>query len=132
MSAANTLVERLGAVAQRLRGRGQTRLAREVEAIRAELAVAQARDEGDALLTTGAAARVLGVRSHSTIRAWARRGLLEGHQRGGRLLVTRSSVAELQASGALAPGPPSVRALEALLAEVDAARRAMEPEERGR
>ena len=44
------------------------------------------------LITTGQAARRLGIRSVNTIKRWAREGLLEGFRRGGRVLISERSV----------------------------------------
>jgi hypothetical protein len=43
-------------------------------------------------MTTGQAARALGIASLNTIKSWVRAGLLEGFQRGGRVMVSRASV----------------------------------------
>lgn len=55
-----------------------------------------------ALISTGEAAQLLSVRSVNTIKRWAREGLLEGFQRGGRVLVSRRSVERLLTSPPLA------------------------------
>src|SRR5271167_676170 len=54
------------------------------------------------LITTGEAARLLGVRSINTIKRWAIDGVLEGFRRGGRILVSRRSVERLVGSPPLA------------------------------
>ena len=56
------------------------------------------------LLTTGQAARALGVRSVNTVKQWVRQGTLEGVRRGSRLLVLRSSVDRLRDEGKVGHG----------------------------
>ena len=63
------------------------------------------------LLTTGQAANVLGIRSVNTVKRWIYDGLLVGYRRGGRILVSVDSVAQLIASSELA----SQRAFESRL-----------------
>jgi excisionase family DNA binding protein len=93
MSGSRPITSRLNDVARRLGERGETELEREVESIIAELDRAKAPPLG--LMTTGEAARELGVRSVFTIKRWAREGILEGFRRGGRILITRESVERL-------------------------------------
>src|SRR5581483_9787802 len=87
-------VEQVERVATELESRGEARLAQELRAAAETLAQAGAEQTPD-LVTTGAAAEMLGVRSRNTIKRWAREGLLEGFRRGGRVLVTRRSVEQL-------------------------------------
>ena len=112
-------VERLSAVAKELRARGQADLAQEVDAIR-ELLPASRSDDDGALMTTGEAAAALGVRSIHTVKQWVQRGLLEGHRRGGRVLVSRRSVEEMRESSAFGGTEEYERALVEALAEVRA------------
>ncbi len=50
----------------------------------------------DGVMTTGQAARCLGIRSVNTIKRWAREGYLEGFRRGGRVFVSTRSVEHLR------------------------------------
>jgi excisionase family DNA binding protein len=47
------------------------------------------------LITTGDAAKLLGIRSINTVKRWVRDGTLQGYRRGGRILVSRESVQRL-------------------------------------
>lgn len=49
------------------------------------------------LFTTGQAAKALGVKSVNTVKNWVRRGTLTGFRRGSRTLISRESIADLQA-----------------------------------
>jgi excisionase family DNA binding protein len=117
MSGSRPITSRLNDVARRLGERGETELEREVESIIAELDRAKAPPLG--LMTTGEAARELGVRSVFTIKRWAREGILEGFRRGGRILITRESVERL----AQGPKVADERARDAQLVSVSTAMR---------
>ncbi len=71
------------------------------------------------LLSSGEAATLLGVRSVNTVKRWAREGLLEGYQVGGRVKVTRRS-AEAFRDHPVSTGERQVeRTLEAVMAPFD-------------
>ena len=113
------IVHRLDTVAERLRTEGRPDLAQEVLTAAAALrdqAVAAAPSD---LLTTGEAARLLGIRSLNTIKRWAREGLLDGYRRGGRVLVSRASVERLASSPTLAQQQAYERRLDEALAPFD-------------
>jgi excisionase family DNA binding protein len=93
MSRSRPITSRLEDVAKRLGERGEAELEREVESIIADLDRVKTPPSG--FMTTGEAARELGVRSVFTVKRWAREGLLEGFRRGGRILITRESVERL-------------------------------------
>src|SRR4051794_6412019 len=110
-------------VARELQGRGATDLAERLHAaiasLREEMPACPEQQKDRELLTTGEAARLLGVGSLKTIKAWARRGLLEGIQRGGRVAVTRDSVERLLPSRHLAAEDSYERELAEVLREID-------------
>lgn len=112
-----TIAERLERIAERLTERGQVDLAQETASIVSALRCGENLEETQDVLTTGEAAKMLGVRSLFTVKRWAREGLLEGFQRGGRILVTRRSVERLLHS----PKVSDQRAREGkLIADFDA------------
>jgi excisionase family DNA binding protein len=86
------VVDKLEGVARKLTERGEADLAHEIDVVIAALRKNGVSENPDELLTTGQAAELLGIRAPFTIRRWAREGLLDGFQRGGRILVTRESV----------------------------------------
>lgn len=94
----------LEAVAQELERDGQSDRARRLfvglSVLRAGVQPTHANDTSP-FLTTGEAAEALGIRSVNTIKRWVRDGLLEGHQRGGRILVSKRSVAAMRDSPAV-------------------------------
>jgi len=105
--------------------RGQADLAREVRALAAEL---RADDAGSGeLLTTGEAARLLGVRSVFTIRRWAQAGILDGYRRGGRILISRASVERLRGAPTVAEARAREETLAADLEPLDAGDRPVPP-----
>ena len=96
MTGARTLrnterVQELDNVVEQLRQRGAPDLAAKVRQVADDLRAGGQPAPMD-LITTGEAAELLGVRSINTIKRWVREGLLEGHQRGGRVMVNRASV----------------------------------------
>jgi excisionase family DNA binding protein len=91
MNSVDEAVREIQTLVRELQQDGQTeRAARLSESVSALLAGASS-GPGE-LMTTGEAAEALGVRSVNTIKRWAGDGLLEGFQRGGRMLVSKSSV----------------------------------------
>jgi excisionase family DNA binding protein len=78
-------------------------------------------------MTTGEAAALLGVASVNTIKRWARQGLLEGYQRGGRVLVSRRSVERMLGAPALAAERAHEQELDEALAPFDTDERPLPP-----
>jgi excisionase family DNA binding protein len=75
---------------------GQVEYSERVEraiAVLRELQVASPPPGG--VITTGEAARLLGIRSVNTIKRWVHDGTLAGYRRGSRILVSRDSVDQL-------------------------------------
>ena len=99
MSDVKSSLAELDAVADELARRGDTQLA---EKVRTTVADMRSATLASNLISTGEAAKFLGVRSINTVKRWAREGLLEGFQVGGRVKVTRASVERLRESTALA------------------------------
>lgn len=87
-------VRELEEVVAELRRAGDSGLAERIHRVTEDL-----RNEGSPtandLMTTGEAAELLGIRSINTIKRWVKDGLLSGYRRGGRVLVTRSSVLQM-------------------------------------
>lgn len=71
------------------------------------------------LLTTGQAAQELGIRSVNTIKRWVYEGLLVGHRRGGRVLVSVDSVAKMLVSSQLTQQKRDESRLEHALEALD-------------
>jgi excisionase family DNA binding protein len=91
MNSVDAAVREIQTLVRELEQDGQPeRAARLSESVAALLAGGS--DGPGELMTTGEAAEALGVRSVNTIKRWASDGLLEGFQRGGRMLVSKSSV----------------------------------------
>src|SRR5688572_14409644 len=89
----------LDAVADELTRRGEADLARKT---REAVAALRTADAGSDFVTTGEAARLLGVRSINTVKNWVREGMLEGSQVGGRMKVSRESIERMLTSAVLA------------------------------
>jgi excisionase family DNA binding protein len=98
---ADAAVREIETLVRELEQDGQTeRAARLAESVSALLAQAPRKPTSTGeLMTTGQAAEALGVRSVNTIKRWVSDGLLEGFQRGGRILVSKSSVDAVRDSG---------------------------------
>lgn len=96
MQRAEDVSGRIDQVAAELRRRGLGDLARELDVV-----IEQLRRRGTVpkpaggVVTTGEAAQMLGVRSITTVKRWALDGLLDGYRRGGRLMISRTSVERL-------------------------------------
>jgi hypothetical protein len=90
MADTRMIENRLKDLSETLRQRGESDLATEVGELIATLQGEQEEERG--LVTTGEAARLLGVRSINTIKLWVWQGTLDGVKRGGRWLVTSESV----------------------------------------
>ena len=109
-------------LSEELEERGAPDLARKVNKI-AEIVHQQAEPpQGDPgnVMTTGEAARALGVRSINTIKRWAVEGLLDGVRRGGRLMVLTDSVERMKNSPTVARQKAVETRIEASLAPFDA------------
>ena len=116
MDRAASLVQ-LDAVADELTRRGETDLAQKT---REAVAALRSADAAPDLVTTGEAARLLGVRSINTVKAWVRDGLLEGAQVGGRMKVSRASIERMLESAVLARERAWEREVEEVLDAFDA------------
>jgi excisionase family DNA binding protein len=92
MSQSEDAREKLGTLIEKVRKRGDAELADELRSVLASLKV-EASAPAEDLLSTGEAAGILGVRSINTVKRWAREGLLEGFRVGGRVKISRQSVA---------------------------------------
>ncbi len=120
------MVERASALAQLadiaelLQAREQTDLAEQLRTVTKVLQVAAGPAQEDPLMTTTQAAQALGVRSPNTIKRWVREGLLAGYRRGGRVLVSRSSVERMAQESALTRQHEYEAGLAAALATFDA------------
>lgn len=113
MDRAESAAGQLLGIAHKLQERGQPDLATEVIEILAALQGKAVPEPDGGVMTTGEAATILGIRSVNTVKRWAREGTLEGFRRGGRILVSRSSVERLRDSPSLA----EQRAKEEAIAE---------------
>ena len=121
----NEAATRIEALAQRLRESGQTEFAEEATAIGASLRASIVAEPRGGVVTTGAAAELLGIASINTIKRWVRDGLLEGYQRGGRLMIARSSVERMLNAAPVAAERAFERNLDEALAPFDAGARTM-------
>jgi excisionase family DNA binding protein len=84
-------------IRSQLRDRGDAALAEKLERHIADLrgSISAPMPPGG-VVTTGEAARALGVRSVNTVKRWAAEGLLQGFRRGGRILISLESVEKLK------------------------------------
>ena len=87
-------IRQLEAVRSSLLARGRSDLVEKVAEVISALEPSS-QTPTSALLSTGEAAAILGVRSINTIKRWAGDGILEGYRVGGRIKVTRASVEAL-------------------------------------
>jgi excisionase family DNA binding protein len=116
-----TLRHRLNRLEEKLEQRGAGDLAREAAAIAASLEGQSVVPEPTGgLVTTGEAAELLGIRSVNTVKRWIRDGLLNGYQRGGRLMVSRSSIARIVEQPPVAEQRSYEADLRSALSEFDA------------
>ena len=121
MSATDEALRDLGQLEADLKARGDSQTAERVAAVAARLAGAGGvEDSIGPLITTGQAARMLGIRSVNTIKRWARDGLLEGFRRGGRVLVSERSVRKVASHPALDGQRAFEHELDVALAPFDA------------
>jgi excisionase family DNA binding protein len=104
MSSLESAVADLRALQSALRERGVSDLSEKMDQVIAEVSElatgpasetkgkAGPRTDHFETMTTGEAARFLGIKSVNTIKRWVRDGLLDGFQRGGRVVVSKESV----------------------------------------
>jgi excisionase family DNA binding protein len=118
MSDLTQTVDRLRETRDELERRGIDDLAQALDQAIADLSAPSPPSPGE-LITTGEAARLLGIRSVNTIKRWAADGILEGYRRGARILVTRASVDAMQADSRLERHKARERALDEALAPFD-------------
>jgi excisionase family DNA binding protein len=107
----------LDEIADELAQRGDTQLAERTRSAVAALRSASAPPD---LVSTGEAAKLLGIRSINTVKRWAREGLLDGFRIGGRVKVTRASVERMRESSVLAREQAYERKLAKVLDAFDA------------
>jgi excisionase family DNA binding protein len=112
-------VDTLQATRDELQRRGMTDLAVALEQAIAELQKPES-EPLNTLMTTGEAARLLGVASVNTIKRWVADGMLDGFRRGGRVLVSRASVERMLNDSRLTMHQRRERALDDALAPFDA------------
>jgi excisionase family DNA binding protein len=118
METTQAALAELSAIEAILRERGDTALADRVTTARNSVAP---RDGSITLelMTTGEAAKLLGIRSVNTIKRWAADGILVGFRRGGRVLVSRESVERLRDTEPIAEERDFEQRLDAALAPFD-------------
>lgn len=126
MSDVDAGLAELDRVVRELDSRGDTELAGRARAAVASVRAATAPAD---LVTTGEAAALLGVRSINTVKRWARDGMLDGFQVGGRVKVTRASVEQLLASATVGQQRAYERDLAEVLDAFDAGDDALPPSE---
>lgn len=119
MTESDVIARKLENLAEHLAQRGQADLAQEVNSLLAEVRDGREPEPGGGVMTTGEAARLLGVRSVFTVKRWAREGILEGYRRGGRILVSRESVERLLHSPTIAEARAREQAVVADLEPFD-------------
>ncbi len=89
--------KRLESLSKELAERGQPDIAQELNSLVDVLRSGVAPEPEGGVMTTGEAAKALGIRSVNTVKRWATQGLLTGYRRGGRIMVSSESVARLAA-----------------------------------
>jgi excisionase family DNA binding protein len=119
LSQATSILGQLDAITAQLRAREQNDLADQLRQVTDVLRAAVPPVQEDVLITTTEAAQALGVRSVNTIKRWVREGLLEGYRRGGRVLVSRSSVEQMAHDSAVSRQRTYEQGLAAALAPFD-------------
>ena len=119
MSDLTQTVERLRKTRDELERRGIDDLARSLDQAITDLSAPASSSPGK-LITTGEAARLLGIRSVNTIKRWAADGILEGYRRGARILVTRASVEAMLNDSRLARYKARQQELDEVLTIFDA------------
>ena len=113
MNSTQTIETRLEGISRKLEEQGEGELAQEIKEVVGLLRrPSEAAEPPGGVITTGEAARMLGVRSINTVKRWAREGFLEGFRRGGRMVISRKSVERMLQSSEVA----EQRAFEADLA----------------
>lgn len=103
-------VRELTDVVEHLQGTGDLEAAQKIQRVVNDLRQEARRAAAD-LLTTGEAARLLGV-GINTVKRWAIAGQLQAFRRGSRVLVSRASVERLLGTPAVAEEQAFDRALE--------------------
>jgi excisionase family DNA binding protein len=121
-------VERLRETSDELKRRGIDDLARALDHAITDLNSSPLLASAN-LMTTGEAARILGVRSVNTVKRWAADGILDGFRRGGRILVTRASVEALLNDARLARHKAREKELDEVLAIFDIGDEPLPPSE---
>ncbi len=106
-------------IAQELGERDQANLAERVGQVIAMLRNGTVPVPYGGVMTTGEAAKALGISSINTIKRWAGDGILEGFRRGGRIMVSRRSVERMLESPAVARQKDWERELDEALAPFD-------------
>lgn len=117
MTKTGTAIQDLKKLARELEARGDTNLAQRVD--NAISTLLDKRGAEPELMTTGAAAQELGIRSVNTIKRWASEGRLEGFRRGGRVLVSRASVEKMKGHKSLSQEVAFERELDEALDPFD-------------
>jgi excisionase family DNA binding protein len=112
-------VDELRETRDELARRGIDDLARAVDRAIEDLSTPTPSSTND-LVTTGEAARLLGVRSVNTIKRWVADGILEGYRRGSRILVARASIDRMLSDPRLARYQTRQQELDDVLALFDA------------
>lgn len=109
MNSTQTIETKLEGISRKLEEQGNEDLAQEIKEVVGLLRrPSEAIEPPGGVITTGEAARMLGVRSINTVKRWAKEGLLEGFRRGGRIVISRRSVERMLQS----PEVAEQRALE--------------------
>lgn len=113
MNSTQTIEARLEGISRKLEEQGKGDLAQEIKEVVGLLRrPSEPVEPSGGVITSGEAARMLGVRSINTVKRWAREGLLEGFRRGGRIVISRRSVERMLQS----PEVAEQRAFESDLA----------------